>query len=95
MGPTCLTSNGMALPFTLLALGIALAVVVRSKERRDGGSWGLESVARLALLGVAVGSLRVINAWDFPTYLMVGGAAVLLARFLESGLVAGLRPAAK
>ena len=75
----------MALPFTLLALGLALAVVVHSKERRDGGSWGLEGLARLGLLGVVIGSLRVINAWDFPTYLMVGGAAVLLAESFANG----------
>ena len=32
-----------------------------------------------------MGSLRLINAWDFPTYLIVGVAAVFLAEFYVQG----------
>ena len=71
----------MALPYTLLALGLALAVVLGVKER----AWSAGELFRLAALGVTVGALRVINTWDYPTYLLIGGAAVLLAGYLRNG----------
>ena len=76
----------MALPFTLLALGLALAVIMAAaRNGRRRAAWSTDEIVRLAVLGVAVGSLRLINAWDFPTYLIVGVAAVFLAEFYVHG----------
>ncbi len=76
----------MALPFTLLVLGLALAVVMASFRRGDRGSaWSLGEIGRLAVLGVAVGTLWLVNAWDLPTYLMIAVAAVFLAEFFAHG----------
>ena len=89
----------MALPFTLLALGLALAVVLaRAGPGASRRTWGWEDTMRLAALGIAVGSLRAINAWDFPVYLAIGAAAILLAEILVHGgfgLAMLLRAAAK
>ena len=82
----------MAIPFTLLALGLGLALVLGAARngRREVGPlsrrrWGAAELARLATLGVVVGALRLINAWDYPTYLLVGVAAVFLAAYLGNG----------
>jgi YYY domain-containing protein len=75
----------MAIPFTLLALGLALAVVLGATRVRAGYGWGPGELLRLAALGVAVGALRLINAWDFPTYMVVAVAAVFLGEFFRSG----------
>ncbi len=80
----------MAVPFTLLALGLSLSVVLR----RSGSS--LSWVLLLAVLGLAVGVLRLINTWDYPTYLVLAIAAVLLAGYFRHGglgLSMLLRPA--
>ncbi|MGH2560021.1 MAG: DUF2298 domain-containing protein [Thermomicrobiales bacterium] len=62
-----------ALPFTLLALAVALNLWRAGRE--DGrGSW-----AMLVVSGVAVGALYPLNSWDFPTYLLIALAAVLAA----------------
>ena len=78
----------MALPFTLLAIGLSLAVVM-SGPAGDGESgqsrWGPAELARLALLGLAVGSLRAINTWDVPVYMLLAAAAVLLAAYFRNG----------
>ncbi len=112
----------MALPFTLLAIGLSLAVVMsgrsdapsfrrkpesRGEEGSDSGGgdgrsslplrrgsrwwasvsglWGPAELARLALLGLAVGSLRAINTWDVPVYMLLAAAAVLLAGYFRNG----------
>ena len=81
-----LHAHMMALPFTLVALGLAAAVVLRVTDRESRRSiWGWEELARLAVLGVVVGSLRLINAWDFPTYLILGVGAVFIAEYFVHG----------
>ncbi len=91
----------MALPFTLLAIGLSLAVVMSGRagdqessfpRRRDSrwwagvsDRWGPAEIGRLALLGLAVGSLRAINTWDVPVYLLLAAAAVLLAAYFRNG----------
>ena len=107
-----LHAHMMAIPFTVLVTGLALAVVLaatRRAERMDHhplpslppsrvkgvcplGSpppegegiigWG---TVRLAVLGVAVGSLALLNTWDLPTYLIVAVAAIAFAEFLAHG----------
>ena len=111
----------MALPFTLLAIGLSLAVVlaaVARARRHDGvaapnaGGGGTAAgllgaarraifsaeALRLALLGVAIGALRPLNTWDYPTYLIVGAASVMLAEYFAHGglgLAAIIRAGAK
>ncbi len=97
----------IAIPFTLLAVGLALAVVVgatRGGRRRGMSSaqhrWSIGELARVAALGVVVGALWPTNTWDFPTYMIVAAAAILLAAYLRNGglslmvlLEAGLKSA--
>ncbi len=81
----------MAMPFTLLVIGGALAVVLRARgsergsRRLAGMGWGMTDVAQVAVLGVVVGALRPLNTWDYPTYLLLSMAAVLLAGVLRTG----------
>ena len=82
-----LHAHMMALPFTLLVLGLAIAVVMGAAPKVRGlPRWlGASEFARFALLGLAIGSLWVLNAWDFPTYLIIGLAAVTLAELYAHG----------
>ena len=76
----------MALPFTLLCIGIALAIVLgMSGPRSLRTVWSPSHLLRIAMLGLAVGALRLLNAWDFPTYLLFGVAAVGLGEYLALG----------
>ncbi|HEY7030389.1 MAG TPA: DUF2298 domain-containing protein [Thermomicrobiales bacterium] len=65
-----------ALPFTILALALALGLLwTRFREESDDGSrW-----ARLVVTGIAIGALYPLNSWDFPTYLVVAVAALVFA----------------
>ena len=75
-----------ALPFTILCIGVSAAVVLGRVSRSDSSSpWSLDQIIRIAILGVAVGALRLLNTWDYPTYLLFGAAAVALAEFLVQG----------
>ena len=81
----------MALPFTILVVGVALAVVLRATSTLRGSGrlarmgWGISDVAQVVVLGVTVGALRPLNTWDYPTYLLLSMAAVLLAGVLRNG----------
>ena len=107
----------MVIPFTVLVVGLSLAVVLAAMARASTGSGrtgnlagkpvrpepveGLElgtslikrvfrrtlsvGTLRLAVLGVAVGSLAALNTWDVPMYLLVGMASILFAEFLAHG----------
>jgi YYY domain-containing protein len=81
----------MVIPFTLLVIGASLAVVFSARDESRGSGvlarsgWGLSDIVLVAVLGVTVGALRLINTWDYPTYLLLGMAAVLLAEILRIG----------
>lgn len=69
-----LHAHMIAIPFAILALALTLAVFLRASEHEAlWQRWG-----RLAALGIVVGALRIINAWDFPTQLLLAGGAVLV-----------------
>ena len=85
-----------ALPFTLLAIGCAAAFVLDAAPRSP--LWTPARVMRLAALGLAVGSLRAINTWDYPTYLALAFAAVFVREYIAHGglaLAPTLRAAAQ
>ncbi|MDA0769232.1 MAG: DUF2298 domain-containing protein [Chloroflexi bacterium] len=80
-----LHAHMMSMPFTILSLGIGLAIVMAATNRIKPGFLDPVGLGRLILLGVAVGSLRLINAWDFPTYLIIAATAILLSEFFVHG----------
>ena len=85
----------MVIPFTVLVIGLALTVVfaaARGSFKRTPSGPGpalsippIDTILRLAILGIAVGSLAAINTWDVPMYLLVGAASILFAEFLAHG----------
>ena len=71
----------IAIPFTLLALGLGISVFFRILSATAGH---VEQWSGVIFLGLAVGALRIINAWDWPTYLALGGGAILAGHLLAS-----------
>lgn len=66
----------MALPFTILVIGLALNVVL--SPRRPNIEEGL-------FYGICVGALVFLNTWDNPTYIVVLVGADVLRRLLRDG----------
>ncbi|MBM3957702.1 MAG: DUF2298 domain-containing protein, partial [Gemmatimonadetes bacterium] len=81
----------IAIPFALLAVGLSLATFLRTGQ--PGRSW-LETWGCLALLGIVVGSLRIINSWDYPTQLVIAAGAVVGGELLGGRRDAPARPVA-
>ena len=73
----------MVIPFTLIAIGLGLGIVLGSKQLTQG--WSVGEVSRVVTLGIVVGAMRMINAWDYPTYLIVAGVSILLGSLLRNG----------
>ena len=64
----------MSLPFTLAALGIAAHAALNRAQLK----W-----YDLGIAAMVLGSLRAINTWDYPTYLALIGAAMVLGFFAD------------
>ena len=71
-----LHAHMIAIPFAMLALGLAITAALRVGMQRNL-RW--EGVGTILLLGVAVGALRLINSWDFPTQLLLSVGLIALA----------------
>ncbi len=56
----------MVVPFTLLVIGLGMTLAVGLGRYRN---WWAAAVA--VVLALALGSLWVINSWDYPTYLLL------------------------
>lgn len=72
----------VALPITLLVLAWGLSTI------QARGTWGnlRRTIAGFFLGALAIGALRPTNTWDFPTYLVLGVAAVIYGMVLNPGL---------
>jgi YYY domain-containing protein len=69
----------IALPVTILVIGIALAILLgrwQWGDREGHVSW-LHVGATFLLAGIAIGALRPTNTWDWPTYLALTVVAVV------------------
>lgn len=69
----------LALPFTIVALGLALSLFRRVHDGWDPSDWRewIEFVA----VGAILGALYPLNSWDFPTY----GVALAVALLISTG----------
>ena len=73
----------MALPFGLLALALALAVL-REREIITL-AWVRRNPARAAIYVVCFGALGFLNSWDLPTFFLVLVLCLALQRALAGG----------
>ena len=69
----------IALPFTILAIGIALNLALAPAAGWDAlARTDTLRVVTVALAALSAGALYFMNSWDWPTYLLLIGAALLL-----------------
>ncbi len=66
----------IALPLTLLAIALAFEFVVGPPGRTA-------MLLRLVFAALTLGGLAVTNSWDFPTYVLLSGAALSFGRALR------------
>ncbi len=71
----------IAIPFTLLALALAISLYLRTQI--SSTTW-LEHWGGAVVLGLAVGALRIMNAWDWPVYLALAGGAIVIGHLLTA-----------
>ncbi len=64
----------IAIPYALVALGLAAHIILN----RGKLQW-----SDLGLIALVLGALRAINTWDYPTYLGIIGAAIILKLSIE------------
>lgn len=65
-----LHAHMVALPVTVLGLGWTLSAVMSRAWNGLKNKW--QMIASLTFGAIIFGSLRPINTWDFPTYLLIG-----------------------
>jgi YYY domain-containing protein len=82
----------MAIPFAMTAVGVALGAVmnftrlnplkteVGRKTAMEAASWVM-----VMALAVIVGALRWINSWDYPPFLLIGAAGLILGERAKEG----------
>ena len=75
-----LHAHMMAIPFTLLVIGLGLNLVVGLSHQ--GRAWTFVASIALAL---ALGALWVVNSWDYPSYLILVLALTTLAVYFRRG----------
>lgn len=70
----------LAMPLALLAIGLCLNAVLLSRRHAAPGRLS----TCLVLLALTVGALAATNTWDFPTYLALGAANIVVGQWLSS-----------
>ncbi|HEX5502943.1 MAG TPA: DUF2298 domain-containing protein [Thermomicrobiales bacterium] len=84
-----LHAHAIALPFTLLAIGTVVAAATAPGPAAKSGPTAL-SIAKtlapyVAFQALVLGALFCTNTWDMPTYLLVTGLGLFVARCPRGG----------
>ncbi|HEX6122127.1 MAG TPA: DUF2298 domain-containing protein, partial [Ktedonobacterales bacterium] len=77
-----LHAHVLALPFTALAAGIALNLLLASGDGVRAFGGGRAGWLALGTAAVALGALYAINGWDLPTYLGLALLALAIQQWL-------------
>ncbi len=78
-----LHAHMIALPITILALGWALAVLLRKWDMRSDRTWREWLGVPVTILFGAfiIATLRPTNTWDLPTYMLFGGIVLFYSSY--------------
>ena len=79
----------IAMSFAVTALALSVSAFLRAGMVRLAR---FETLAALAALGLVVGSLRLINSWDYPVQLLFAAGFIFAGEFLygHSGKLKGI-----
>ncbi|MCJ7830985.1 MAG: DUF2298 domain-containing protein, partial [Dehalococcoidia bacterium] len=84
-----LHAHVMAIPFDIAILGTGLALVLAGGRGRGedtpGGRGQATSWLGVVVLGLLIGALRPINSWDYPPFLLMGMATILIGEWAMEG----------
>ncbi len=77
----------LAMPFALLAIGLALNIFLQLREVSSDRLILLRWMKKpdFWLTALALGALAFLNTWDFPIFLALFSAAAVLNSFLRAG----------
>lgn len=70
----------MGLPFLGLVLALGVAYVATSVAGLESRAWALA-----AALGLALGLVRTVHTWDFPTATLIAAASIAAGQLLSQG----------
>lgn len=87
-----LHAHMMALPYTILAIGLALNLIrgaIQPTTDADRSRWWRDpvEVGTLILMGLTTGALWLMNTWDFPTYATLTIAALACVEYARRGRI--------
>ena len=77
-----LHAHVLALPYTLVSLGLALDVFRAPLFGARGARFAPRNVWRIAVAALTIGGLYALNSWDLPTYAVLYVAASAVPLFL-------------
>ncbi len=69
-----LHAHMLAIPFAMLALGLAISGGVLTYRRHNVSAWIVASAT-----GISIGALRAINTWDFPVQAAIASTIFITA----------------
>jgi YYY domain-containing protein len=91
-----LHAHMIAMPLSLLCLTWAIAQVRNAQQRREYSATNTDRsyigaqisefgfwILNFFIGGLAIGALRPTNTWDYPTYLLLGVAALAMAQIIR------------
>ena len=77
-----LHAHVLALPYTLLALGLALDTYLAPLFGARGARFAPRNIWRIAVAALTIGGLYALNSWDLPTYAVLYVAASAVPLYL-------------
>jgi YYY domain-containing protein len=80
-----LHAHMISLPLQVVALGWSVALALQPTRTGDKSVIGWETALQWLVGGLAIGSLRATNTWDWPTYLVIGSLAVAFHVYRQHG----------
>ncbi len=82
----------MAIPFSMTAAAVAMGAVLNFTRLNPVGAARehvrareISSWAMVVVLALIVGALRWINSWDYPPFLLIGAAGLIIAERAKEG----------
>lgn len=77
-----LHAHVLALPYAVLALGVALNLWLLPRQRGFAAlGTGAQAASTLVITGLSIGGLYAMNGWDLPTYLFIALVAMALQQW--------------